>query len=348
MALYFLTNPVWSNAYSDEVKFKTLVSDMDDGVTEQRRNKGSQSKKLFYLQYKALGRIDQDRLFSFYRLCKGSKTAFYIYDPVDYIYGTLLPYDQVKAYLPLHEGSGTKLDDIKDFIYPLYSCRFLEDNYSREYLTEQAHGVGLKIVQESPIAFTNNYGTLAGTYSWVQVYDGTVCPSFITDGYITFGDAADLDVGTGDFSLAIGVYANSLAAASPILSKKADNLVGTDGYSLTVDTNGHLDLYFSDGTTLKTLTSPAGAIVASTWYVITVTMDRDGNGQIYVNNVASGAAVDISAASGNADSATAAYIARQGTSYGTIRTRNFMFAKKCWTAAERTKIWDYWRTVFGI
>ena len=351
MSLYFPILPIPSIVYVEEMGFQTLqsTSQFDDGLTEQRRNKSDQPKKSFSLKYNALSRIELDRLWNFYQLCKGSFRAFY-YQAIDETQiGSLLPYDQVKVWVPLHEGTGTKLDDLHGYLYPTYSCKFAEDKMSKEYLAWTCINTGLKLVQESPLSFTNNYGTLSGTYTWIQLADGTVCPSFDgASGHCSFGDAADLDIGTGDFSLAIGVYPNVLAAAKPIITKKADNLLGTDGWALLLNANGSMDFYFADGATLKTISSAAGALVVTTWHVVTVTMDRDGNGQIYRNNIASGAAVDISAANGNADSTTAAYIARQSAVYGNIAARNFMFAKKVWTAAERTKIWDHWSSALGI
>jgi len=351
MSLYFPVLPIPAMVYSEEIGFSTLqsTSQFDDGLTEQRRNKSEQPKHSFNLKYNALSRIELDRLWNFYQLCKGSFRAF-LYQPIDEVQiGSLLPYDQVKVWAPLHEGSGTKLDDIHGYLFPTYSCKFAEDKMSKEYMAWTCINTGLRLVQESPLSFTNNYGTLAGTYSWIQLPDGTVCPSFDgASGYCSFGDAADLDVGTGDFSFAIGVYPNVLDAAKPIITKKADNLVGTDGWALLLNANGSMDVYFSDGTTLKQITSAAGALVATTWHVVTVTMDRDGNGQIYVNNVATGAAVDISGANLNADSATAAYIARQGAIYGNVATRNFMFAKKVFTEAERLLVWNHWRSILGI
>lgn len=348
MALYYPTNPRPAISFSEDLQFLTSISRFANGV-EQRQSRWGQPKKLFTMKYAPMDRPDFDRLWNFYQLCKGSYKAFNFQDPEDALTGPLLPYDQVKVWVPLHEGEGTKLDDRNGYLFPTYSCRFVEDRMSKEHFTDTIFGTGLQVVQESPLSFTNNYGTLAGTYTWLQVYDGTVCPSFDgVSGYCTFGDAADLDVGVGDFSFAIGVYPSALADDKPIITKKADNLAGTDGWALLLNGDGSIDAYFADGATLKTISSAAGALVATTWKIIVVTMDRDGNGQIYVNNVASGAAVDISAASANADSATAAYIARQGAVYGNVATRNFLFAKKTWTQAERDLIWGTWRGIFGL
>jgi hypothetical protein len=318
-------------------------------MTEQRRNQGSQGRHTFAPKYNALSKIDFDRLWNFYRLCKGKYKTFYFQNPEDAIDGPLLPYDQVTVWVPLFEGSGLKFDDLNGYLFPIYSCRFADDKMDKQHFTEAIYETGLQIIQESNLIFTNNYGTLAGTYTWVQLYDGTVAVIFDgASGYCSFGDAAALNVGTGDFSLALCVYPDTLADAKPIITKKSDNLVGTDGWALLMNENGSMDFYFSDGVTLKQITSATGALVENTWAVVFVTMDRDGNGQIYVNNAVSGAAVDISGSNLDADCTTAAYIGRQSAAYGNVGGRNFMFAKKVWDSTERGLLWSYFRETFGI
>lgn len=347
MSLYYPTTPIPSRITAEEVQFSTLVSDFADGG-EQRRDRWSQEKNIFTIEYEPLERIELEHLYNFYRLCKGRKKQFYFVNPIEIALGTLLPYDQVKVWVQLHEGQGIKVDDWNGYLFPTYTARFFEDSLSKEHFTVRLLKSGIKIFQVLPLNFTNNYGTLAGGYAWVQVYEGTVCPSFNgSTGYCSFGDAADLDVGTGDFSLAIAVNPNSLAASVPIASKKASTGASDSGWYLVGNTNGSINFYLAGGGTQKTLLSATGALVAGTWKIIMAVLDRDGNGQIYVNNVASGSAVALTGA-GNGDNAIYAYLARLASSYGNINLRNLMFAKKVWDTAERTKIWDNWRTIFNI
>lgn len=344
MTLNYITDPVPEYSYEEELRFRTLISQFENG-TEQRRDAWSQPKKIFTLRYNVKTREEIDRLWNFYQLCKGPFKAFNFQSPVT----PMLPYDQVTAWWPLHEGEGTKTDDWNGFIYPVYSCRFLEDRLSYEEFSFRLRRTGIQIIQESPISFTNNYGTLSGNTSWIQCPDGSAGINFDgTDGQVSMGDAPALDVGTGDFSLAVALYTNSLSVQLGILSKKVSGTSGNKGYHLLISTAGTITFVFSDGTTQRTLTSAAGAVANQTWKIITVTIDRDGNGQIYVNNVASGSPVAIGAAI-NADNATNFYIGRaEGVAYGNVRVRNGLFAKKVWTQAERDLIWNTWRGTLGL
>lgn len=344
MALNFITDPVPEYSFEEEMEHKTLISEFEDG-TEQRRDKWSQAKKIFTLRYNIKTREEINRLWNFYQLCKGAYKSFNFQNPIP----PLLPYDQVTAWWPLHEGSGTKIDDWNGFIYPTYLCRFLEDRLSYDEFSVRIQKMGIKLYQEASIVFTNNYGTLSAGAAWIQCPDGSAGVSFDgSDDQCSMGDAAALDVGTGDFSLALALYTNSLAAQIGVLSKKASAASGDKGYHLLISTAGTITFVFSDGTTQKTLTSAAGAIANQTWKIIAVTIDRNGDGQIYVNNAASGSPVAIGAAI-DADNSNNFYLGRaEGVAYGNFRARNCIFAKKVWTQAERDLLWTTWRGIFQI
>jgi hypothetical protein len=343
MALNFITDPVPEYSYEEELENQTLISQFANRA-EQRRASWSQSYKLFTLRYNIKTREEINRLWNFYQLCRGSFKTFNYQKPFP-----MLPNDQVTAWWPLHEGEGTKIDDWNGFIYPTYSCRFMEDRLSYEEFSVRIQKTGLKLYQVLPVIFTNNYGTLSGGVSWIQCPDGSAGISFDgIDGQVSMGDAPALDVGTGDFSIALALYTNSLSAQLGILSKKVSGASGNKGYHLLISTAGTITFVFSDGTTQKTLTSAAGAISNQTWKIIVVTIDRDGNGQIYVNNAASGSPVAIGA-SNNADNATNFYIGRaEGVAYGNFRARNGLFAKKVWAQTERDLIWNTWKGIFQI
>jgi len=343
MSLNFITDPVPEYSYEEDMENRTLISKFANRA-EQRRPAWSQSYKIFTLKYKIKTREEIDRLWNFYQLCRGSFKAFNFQKPF-----FMLPYDQVTAWWPLHEGEGTKVDDWNGFIYPTFSCRFLEDRLSYEEFSVRIQRTGLKLYQESPISFTNNYGTLSGNATWIQCPDGSAGINFDgTNGQVSMGDAAALDVGTGDFSIALALYPNSLTSQLRILSKKTDGTLANKGYHFLISTAGTITFIFSDGTVQRTLTSATGVITNQTWKIITVTIDRDGNGQIYVNNAASGSPVSI-ASSANADNANNFYLGRaEGVGYGNFRGRNGLFAKKVWTQAERDLIWTTWKGIYQI
>jgi hypothetical protein len=241
------------------------------------------------------------------------------------------------------------VDDWNGFIYPTYTCAFQEDKIGYEEFAYRIRSIGINLYQTSPIIFTNNYGTLSGGASWIQCPDGSSGVNFDgIDEQISWGDASDLDVGTGDFSLALCLYTNSLASEVRVLSKKTDSPLASIGYNLLISTGGQITFNLSDGTHQDVLTSASAIITNQTWKLIAITIDRDGNGTIYVNNSASGTPAAITA-SGSANNSNNFYLGRaEGVGYGNFRGRNIMFAKKVWTAAELSQLWDTWRGIFGV
>ena len=342
MSLQFITDPKPEYIYEEEFGFRTLISQFENGA-EQRRSKWGQGRKIFSLKYNVKKREEIDRLWNFYHLCKGAYKSFNFQKPID----SLLPCDQVAAWYPIHEGEGTKLEDWNGFIFPTYSCRFLEDRLSYEEFSLKIQRSTIKIYQESPISFTNNYGTITGA-TWAQCPDGSACIDFDgIDDQSSMGNAAALNVGTSDFSLAFGIYVDSLTATLGVISKKASDLAAAAGYHLIIGTNGQITVRLADGTNQNVITSATGAITNQTWKIVAVTFDRDGNGQIYVNNSASGSPVALTA--GNADNSQNFYLGRaEGVAFGNFKIRNFLLAKKVWTQSERDKIWATWRGIFNI
>lgn len=342
MPLQFPVFPKPSYSFEESFIHKTLVSQFECGA-QQRRNKWSQGRRIFTLKNNAMTKEESERVWEFYQLCKGSFKEFIFINPSD----PTLPHESVTVYLPLHEGEGTKTDDWNGFIRPSYFCHFMEDNLAREEFSYRLINSQLKIYQVSPVIFTNNYGAISGA-SWAECPDGTACLNFDgTDDQTSCGNAADLNVGTFDFSFAFGLYANSLAAQIGVLSKKANNVAAEAGYHLVVGTNGQITVRLSNGTTQNVITSSTGAIPSQTWRIVVVTFARSGNGQIYVNNVSSGSPVALTA--GNADNTRSFFMGRaEGVAYGNCRLRNFLFARKVWTQAERDKIYNSWRGLFQI
>ncbi len=343
MSLNFITDPKPEYIYEEKMENNTLISRYANRA-EQRRAAWSQGYKIFTLKYNVRTPEEIDRLWNFYQLCRGSFKAFNFQKPID----SLLPYDQVTAWWPLHEGNGTKIDDWNGFVFPIYSCRFLEDGLSyEEFEVQIQRTASIKIYQESGISFINNYGTVSGA-AWGQCPDGSALIDFDgVDDQISMGNAAALNVGTGNFSFAFGIYCDSLSAQLGIVSKKASDLASAAGYHLVIGTNGQITVRLADGTNQYVITSAVAEIPNHVWKIVIVTFDRAGNGQIYVDNSPSGSPIALGAAS--ADNSQNFYLGRaEGIAFGNFKMRNFLFAKKVWTSAERDKIWNTWRGIFGI
>ena len=183
---------------------------------EQRQAKWSQPYFSFPLKCKPV-KDDFLRLWEFYQLCRGPYKAFTFDNPYD----LWAPLKVVNAYWPLHEAESTIANDRHGYINPTYSCRFADEKLSYDQMSFLLLSTGLEIVQEAPISFTNLYGVISGAV-WGECPDGSACVDFDgSNDSISMGDQPDLDVGTGDFSIAFAICADSLAAQGGILSKLA-------------------------------------------------------------------------------------------------------------------------------
>jgi hypothetical protein len=327
-----------------DIAFLTLVSQAENGA-EQRRIKWSQGKRTFSGKLAPNQRKHLNKIWNFYQACMGRANSFNFTSPI----ASLLPYDQTTVWLRMQEGQGTKINDYNGEIYPTFTCRFLEDNLSLEEFEDRIQRTGLKIFQFSPLVYTNNYAVLSDMNAWGLCPDYSSCLSFNgSSNFASVVDCAALDVGVGDFSFAFAIYPNSLAAALNILSKKSDSNLASKGYNLVSATNGQITIKLSEATHQDTIVSAVGALVAQTWKMVTVTVTRSGNIQIYINNVASGSPV-TNTATLNADSTNFLYLGRaEGIGYANCLMSNLLFAKKVWTQVERDLIWDTWRSIFGI
>lgn len=112
----------------------------------------------------------------------------------------------------------------------------------------------------------------------------------------TFGN-----VGTDDIVIRLLAkfnYVDGWTGTSDIINK-----VSTDGYQLRFsNTDNKLSFYINDSH--GTVETESAALTLDTWYWIGIYADRSENCQIYVNGVASGAAVDISTYNATLDAAT--------------------------------------------
>ena len=116
--------------------------------------------------------------------------------------------------------------------------------------------------------------------------------------YLTFDGAADyltlgaswedqlrFDLGTQDFSLVVWFRLDAVGAVQTLFDKRdGDN----DGYVFFVDASDNLQFSLDAIDVSGTAT-----LVVSTWYCGIITIDRSGNGQLYLNGVTDGAAVAI-------------------------------------------------------
>ena len=169
--------------------------------------------------------------------------------------------------------------------------------------------------------------------------------------YLTGGDV--LDITTEDFSIAFWIYQDTLGQYGVV--NKRDRVAvpytfpytfpitfGEVGYAIETQTDGTIDAFISDGTSVTTISSTT-VMTASAWYFCIFTADRDGNGQWYINNGSAEGAASIVSQNGTLTNAVAFQL---GAGYSGSADRFFagrIVAAGIWTkllsAAERTFLW---------
>lgn len=105
-----------------------------------------------------------------------------------------------------------------------------------------------------------------------------------TDDYVSVSDTAILrfDNAVDDFSLFAWVKRTTTGTEYILSKEDADN----DGWRLMIDAS-NLVVCSQDATDV----SSSSSITDTNWHLIGCTIDRDGNGQVYIDGVANGAAV---------------------------------------------------------
>ena len=151
-----------------------------------------------------------------------------------------------------------------------------------------------------------------------------------------------LDITTSDFSIALWIKPTDLAQVG--LVNKRDRAVATNlGYALELQSDGTLDAFISDGTSVTTISSTT-TLSAGAWAFCIVTFDRDGNAQWYINNGAAEGATAISTQNGTLANAIR-FALGEGFSGSADRFYGgSMVAVGLWTkllsAAERTFLYN--------
>lgn len=108
--------------------------------------------------------------------------------------------------------------------------------------------------------------------------------------YVNIGDDANIDFGTGNFSLEIHFRPNNVTDANQFLMNKE---AGGVGYGLEMRTDD-LWIRIDDNTADATALIGTAVFSTNTWVHVVVTFDRDGNAVAYVNGNLTGTTVDIS------------------------------------------------------
>jgi len=153
-----------------------------------------------------------------------------------------------------------------------------------------------------------------------------------TSAFLSIANEADLNVGTGDFTLSFWARLDS-SGTQPVL----DKFSGT-GYSLK----------FSSGSLVLTMQDAGGPLTATfgsslndnKWHVYVVSVDRSGNAVAYIDNVAQ-TALSVTAVDATLDNTTVFRIGFDGSNAGSgIALGNYVVLhKEALSASEAAQIY---------
>ena len=143
-------------------------------------------------------------------------------------------------------------------------------------------GGGSKIYDRSPYG---NIGAIAGAV-WKRLPSGLWYLSFDgTDDVVDCGTTASLNVGTGDFSMLVWVYASYPSDSNAgIISKKAGYF--TNGYGLHTTSVAQdywrILVHAEDSASNQVQYNNDSNLAIDAWYLVAATFDRDGDATLYI------------------------------------------------------------------
>ncbi|MCK4828219.1 LamG domain-containing protein [bacterium] len=145
----------------------------------------------------------------------------------------------------------------------------------------------------------SNHGQCYGTHPNVPVLPNLINPSVgwhfdRTDDYVDCGNDASLNWGLNDITIAF-FFKNTGndGVVNDLVSNQQANEKGIRTY---IRAAGQLNVQLSDGAgTERNIVGATDIGADDTWHHVAFVLDRDGNGQIYLDGVPDGSAVDISA-----------------------------------------------------
>ena len=130
--------------------------------------------------------------------------------------------------------------------------------------------------------------------------------SFATDDDIAVSHDASIDFGAvTDFTVAFRFKISAFGAGTYEIISKSDG--SAPDWRIRMDSDGALDCELDDGVTSATVTSASG-LDDGFWHKAIISLDRNGDGQWYVDGSTSGSAVSISGV-GDIDDGQGLYIA---------------------------------------
>ena len=117
-----------------------------------------------------------------------------------------------------------------------------------------------------------NNGTLkaAGSPAWVRTDKGlTVLDFELSDpSYVSVAHDSSIDFTSSDFSIAVWIKIETLAATAYIFNKSVSNV---SGYALVYGADGHLEIVTNQGAANQVSNTAAGALTTGVWIFVVAT-----------------------------------------------------------------------------
>lgn len=202
-----------------------------------------------------------------------------------------LSYD-VPVYYLVQLDRELSVDYLKLFL-ACYDGKNYQNNYTLDYSGYAKHG-----------ALSSDYATmwqLSGSLYFIR-FDGS-------NDYVNLGDNFD-DDGTSDFMIEAWVRVmGANGGQEEILCKKDTISDNTAGFALYRASSNVVTFKLSSGTASASASSSA-TVLQNVWTHVAVTVDRNGNSQMYVNGSSSGSATSV-ASIGSGANALNFYLARE-------------------------------------
>ena len=166
------------------------------------------------------------------------------------------------------------------------------------------------------------HGTLNSDYATIW-QTGTNPDRFLrfdgTNDEVNLGNVLNDDA-LADFALECWVRVKGADAGfEEILAKKSLASNNTAGYVLARNASNQILFKLSDGSASASVVSTS-TVLQNVWKHVMVFVDRNGNGQIYLNGAADGAAVSVASITTGTNAGNL-YVGRDGTNFGQVDVR---------------------------
>ena len=164
----------------------------------------------------------------------------------------------------------------------------------------------------------NNHGLVSSDFAtiWEQ---GTPANFMRFDGVNDAVDHGDVWDDDGSADMYFEIWARVQAAdgtAQEIMAKKSLSAGNTAGWAIYRNSSNQIVFTIGSGSAAANVVS-TGTLLQNVWKKIGVSVDRNGNGQVYLNGVATGSPVSV-ASIGSGANAGSLYLGRDGTNFGQV------------------------------